>query len=45
VSKVYLIFSVVGWAWFAIVMVYLKWRMRREARQYRGFEVVRNDAK
>ena len=44
---VYIIFSVAGWAWFAVVIGYLWYRSRGERRSLRrrGFEVLPNDAK
>jgi hypothetical protein len=47
VRTVYIIFSVAGWAWFAVAIGYLWYRSRadRRTRRARGFEVVPNDAK
>jgi hypothetical protein len=47
VRTVYIIFSVAGWAWFAVAIGYLWYRSRAERRSLRrrGFEVVHTDAK
>jgi hypothetical protein len=48
VRTVYIIFSVAGWAWFAVAIGYLWYRSRADRRARcgrRGFEVVRHDAK
>jgi hypothetical protein len=47
VKIIYIIFSVVGWAWLVIVLGYIAWRMRADRRRSLGerTEIAGHDAK